>query len=91
MYQSFLWLVGSPDQLRMRVRLRSEVADVALGCWYEIPCNSKDAFIESLVTQLHSDLDLDFPVAELGLELEGFDLPRRSRIEGVLRDGDVLT
>lgn len=74
----------------MRVRLRSELDSVVLGCWYEIP-KSKDSYIEDLVQQLHSDLDLDFPSAELGLELEEFDLPRRSRIEGVLRDNDILT
>lgn len=74
----------------MRVRLRSDLPEIVLGCWYEIPCNSRNAFIDDLVRQLHSDLALEFPSSELGLELEQFDLPRRSRIEGVLRDGDII-
>lgn len=76
--------------LDMRVRLRSQLLGVELGCWYEIPGNSSKAFIEDLVKQLSSDLDLAFPSSELILELDEYDLPRRSRIEGVLRDGDIL-
>ena len=75
----------------MRVRLQSVLDGVRLGCWYEIPHTSRNAYIEDLIRQLHSDLHLPFPFSVLGLELEDFDLPRRSRIEGVLRDGDILT
>lgn len=75
----------------MRVRLQSSLEDVVLGCWYEIPQKSKNAYIEDLIKQLHSDLELTFSQSELALELEEFDLPRRSRIEGVIREGDILT
>jgi sulfur carrier protein ThiS len=75
----------------MRVRLNSELEGIRLGCWYEIPQKSKTAYIKDLIDQLHSDLELEIAPAELALELEEFTLPRQSRIEGVLRDGDILT
>lgn len=74
----------------MRVRLKSQLPGVDLGCWYEIPGQASKAFIEDLVKQLSSDLDLAFASSELILELDEYDLLRRSRIEGVLRDGDIL-
>lgn len=75
----------------MRVRLKSLLDGIVLGCWYEIPQKSQNAYIEDLIKQLHSDLELDFPASELALDLDDFSLPRRSRIEGVLREGDILT
>lgn len=74
----------------MRVRLKSQLPGVDLSCWYEIPGSSGKSFVEDLVRQLSSDLDLNFPSSELLLELDEYDLPHRSRIDGVLRDGDIL-
>lgn len=74
----------------MRVRLTSQIDSIILDCWYEIPQNSKNAYIEDLIKQLHSDIELGFPQINLALELDGFALPRRARIEGVLREGDIL-
>lgn len=75
----------------MRIVLRSEIDEITLDCWYEIPCKASDAFIEDLIRQLHWDLGLQFPIEELGLQLKGFDLLRRSKIRGVLRDDDIIS
>lgn len=74
----------------MRVKLRSTIAERCISCWYEIDIPSQHAAMAELIQHLTEDLGIDPRIYDVSLELDGFQLAPRSRIHGVLRDGDLI-